>query len=186
MTSTTTTTTASASFERLVRARLPGLEIEAVVEGDVDVFVVKPKDVTALAGFLMRDRDAVCDTFVDLTVVERGPRLWLVVCLASRNHDARVQIRAVLDDDDPAYPTLTRLWAQAWTAEREAWELFGVAPLGHPSLRRALLPEGFAGHPGLARYRLHKAQPQARPTDGPARVVIDIDTNDGGASGGGT
>jgi len=166
-------------LEALVRARLQQLEMEAIVEGDVEVFVVKPAAVAFLAGFLQRDRDAACDCFVDLTVVERGPRLWLVVCLASRAHDNRVQLRAVLDEDDPSYPTLTRLWPQAWMAEREAWEFFGATPLGHPSLRRALLPEGFAGHPGLGRYRLGKTQPQVRPAEHPARVVVEAAANDG-------
>ncbi len=156
----------------LVKARLPTLDHEAVVDGDVDIFVVKAKDVVVLASFLAKDRDASFDCFVDACVVERGPRLWWVVCLASRAHESRLQIRCVLDDDDPSVPTLTRLFSQAWSAEREAWEFFGVTPHGHPSLRRTLLPMGFAGHPGKARYRLHKAQPQVRPTDAPARVVV--------------
>lgn len=160
----------------LVKARLPRLEHESVVEerGGVgeEVFVVKAKEVVVLAGFLARDRDASFDCFVDACVVERGPRLWWIVCLASRAHESRLQIRAVLDDDDPSVPTLTSLFPQAWSAEREAWELFGVTPVGHPSLRRALLPQGFAGHPGRARYKLHKSQPQVRPTDAPARVVV--------------
>ncbi len=169
------------SLEALVRARLPGVRHEALVEGDVDVFVVAAADVKRLAAFLSGDSDAACDAFVDLTVVESGARSWLVVCLASRAHDARVQIRAILDDDDPAFPTLTGLWPQAWGAEREAWELFGVTPLQHPSLRRALLPEGFAGHPGRARYKLHKAQLQVSPTEHPARIVV-VTGTDGAAT----
>ena len=156
----------------LVHARLPSLSCEFVVEGDVDVFVVAPSDVGVLAAFLAHDKDAAVDTFVDACVVERGARLWWIVQLASRAHDTRLQIRAVLDDDDPAVPTLTRLHPQAWSAEREAWEMFGVTPTGHPGLRRAVLPDGFAGHPGRARYRLHKAQPTVRPTDAPARVIL--------------
>ena len=155
----------------LVRARLPALTFTVSVEGDVVVFVTAPGDVRELAKFLHRDRDAGFDAFVDITVVQ-SQALLLVICLASRDHDSRVQIRAALDDDDPVFPTLTGIWRAAWSAERELWEMFGVTPLGHPSLRRALLPESFAGHPLLERYRIHKAQPQARPSAAPARIVI--------------
>lgn len=171
------------SLEALVRARLKHLDIEAIREGDVDVFVVKPHELFVLASFLKKDRDAGCDHFVDLCVVERAPRLWLVVQLVAKALRQRVQLRAVLDDDDPSFPTLTRLWPHAWTAEREAWELFGATALGHPSLRRMLVPEGFAGHPGLARYKLKKSQPQVRPPEAPARVVVNGD-GDGAPEGG--
>lgn len=193
---TTPPTKPGASLEALVRARLPRVRCEAVVDGDVDVFVVAAVDVKVLAAFLQSDRDAACDAFVDLTVVERAAPAsggsgadvvslrWLVVCLASRAHDGRVQIRAVLDDEEPVFPTLTGLWPQAWGPEREAWEMFGVTPLQHPSLRRTLLPEGFAGHPGRGRYKLRKSQPQVTPSQHPARVVID-DVRAGDVVGGG-
>ena len=155
----------------LVRARRPDLQFEASVEGDVVVFLTAPADVRVLAAFLHHDRDAAYDAFVDVTVVQ-STVFTLVVCLASRAHDSRVQLRAVLDDDDPSFPTLTGIWRAAWSAERELWEMFGVTPTGHPSLRRALLPESFAGHPLLDRYRIHKAQLQVQPSAGPARVIL--------------
>lgn len=155
----------------LVKARLPAVDVRASVEADVIVFVTAPEQVAHLAGFLFRDPDAGLDAFVDVTVVQ-GPHLLLVVCLASRTHRSRVQIRATLRDDDPTFPTLTGIWRAAWSAERELWEMFGVTPLGHPSLRRALLPENFSGHPLLEGYRLSKAQLQVQPSAAPARVVI--------------
>lgn len=164
--------TASAPLVALVRARLPGVTFAASVEGDVVVFVTAPDEIAVLAGFLFSDKDAGFDAFVDVTVVQ-STTLLLVVSLASRaHHDSRVQLRATLDDDDPCFPTLTGIWRAAWSAERELWEMFGVTPTGHPSLRRALLPESFAGHPLLARYRIHKAQPQVRPNAAPARVIL--------------
>ncbi|MDP2344497.1 MAG: NADH-quinone oxidoreductase subunit C [Deltaproteobacteria bacterium] len=169
--------TSKAPVVALVRARLPGLTFTATVEGDVVVFVTAPEGVRELAKFLHHDRDAGFDAFVDVTVVQ-SKVLLLVVCLASRAHNSRVQIRATLDDDDPVFPTLTGIWRAAWSAERELWEMFGVTPLGHPSLRRALLPESFAGHPLLERYRIHKAQPQVTPSEQPARVVIVTPTGD--------
>ncbi|PSR25592.1 MAG: NADH-quinone oxidoreductase subunit C [Sulfobacillus thermosulfidooxidans] len=36
--------------------------------------------------------------------------------------------------------------------EREVYDLFGVIYIGHPDLRRLLLPEGFQGHPLRKHY----------------------------------
>ena len=41
------------------------------------------------------------------------------------------------------------LWPAATWWERELWEMFGVAPRGHPDLRRLLTDYGFAGRPLL-------------------------------------
>ncbi len=47
----------------------------------------------------------------------------------------------------PAVASLTAVWPGAEFMEREAFEMMGIRFLGHPDLRRILLPDDFVGFP---------------------------------------
>lgn len=47
----------------------------------------------------------------------------------------------------PQAPSLTALWRTADWHEREAYDLFGIHFVGHPDLRRILLPADWQGFP---------------------------------------
>lgn len=44
-------------------------------------------------------------------------------------------------------PSVTEIWPTADWHEREAYDLFGILFVGHPNLKRILLPEDWEGHP---------------------------------------
>ncbi len=58
-----------------------------------------------------------------------------------------IEIHIFLERDTPTIESVSDLWFGANWHEREAYDLMGIYFLGHPDLRRVLLPEGFAGHP---------------------------------------
>ncbi len=58
-----------------------------------------------------------------------------------------VQINARIPHDDPKIATVCPLWNAANYHEREAWDLMGIVYVGHPDLRRILLPDDFKFHP---------------------------------------
>ncbi len=54
-----------------------------------------------------------------------------------------------LPRDEPEMPTLTQVWRSAEYHERETFEMLGVRFVGHPDLRRLLLPEWYSDIPPL-------------------------------------
>ena len=55
-----------------------------------------------------------------------------------RNEDLRIKV--ALSENDLSLPSATSIWPNANWYEREAWDMFGVDFVGHPSLFRILLP----------------------------------------------
>ena len=58
-----------------------------------------------------------------------------------------IEVHIFLERDTPTIDSVSDLWFGANWHEREAFDLMGIYFIGHPDLRRVLLPEGFAGHP---------------------------------------
>jgi NADH-quinone oxidoreductase subunit C len=50
-------------------------------------------------------------------------------------------------EDLPEVASLTTIWPGAEFMERECYEMLGIRFLGHPDLRRILLPDDFQGYP---------------------------------------
>lgn len=128
---------------------------------DVEVLEIAPRDLLTVAHFLRSDPDADCE-LVDLTAIDRlgrrGGRFVLVIVLCSRSHQTRARLEVGLDDDHPAWPTLSSVWPVATIYEREAMDLLGLVAEGHTNPRRLLLPEQFVGHPLRLDYPIDKFQ----------------------------
>ena len=58
-----------------------------------------------------------------------------------------LEVHVELPRDTPTVDSITHLWGGADWHEREAYDLMGIYFIGHPDLKRVLLPDGFAGHP---------------------------------------
>lgn len=86
----------------------------------------------------------------DLTCADfypREPRFELAYHLLSISRKERVRLKVKLSGDDPVIESLTPVWPSANFFEREIFDLFGIRFLGHPYLRRIMLPEDWEGHP---------------------------------------
>jgi NADH-quinone oxidoreductase subunit C len=80
--------------------------------------------------------------------VWRGARFAVVTHLLSISNNWRLRVRVFAEDDDfPAVDSITDVWASVNWFEREAFDLFGIAFVGHEDLRRILTDYGFIGHP---------------------------------------
>lgn len=120
---------------------------------------VSKKDFPKLMAFLKNDPELSFDYLTDVTGVdylkqERDPRFDLVYHLYSFKNNQRLRVKLGVPDEDLDVPTMSELWKAALWLEREAFEMFGFNFVGHPDLRRLLLPDVFDGFPLRKDYPL--------------------------------
>ena len=78
----------------------------------------------------------------------QGKRFAAVTHLLSVAHNWRLRVRVFAEDDEfPSVDSVTGIWTSANWFEREAFDLYGIAFVGHDDLRRILTDYGFIGHP---------------------------------------
>lgn len=86
----------------------------------------------------------------DVTAVDwypSEPRFQVVYHILSHPLKRRVRLVVRLVGDDASLDSITSVWPSANFYEREVFDLFGVHFVGHPNLRRIMMPEDWQGHP---------------------------------------
>jgi NADH-quinone oxidoreductase subunit C len=91
---------------------------------------------------------------------EEQPRFHVVYEFTSVSKDLRLEIRVPLAGINPTLPTISHIYRNANWRERELWDMFGIQALGHPDLRRILMPADWEGHPLRKDYPLGYEEPQ--------------------------
>lgn len=114
--------------------------------------VVVPKaDLTSTMRMLKDARSF--DLLVEVTCVDylnyrdATDRFGLVYLLANTITNERLTIRVMLNEPDLQVDSMVPLWNGANWLEREVYDMFGIEFVGHPDLRRILMPEEFASFP---------------------------------------
>jgi len=138
-----------------------------------DYFFVKPDDIVPVAEFLRDDPKLSFDYLECLTGVdypsspvvkpqtqdedagqdkdeeddkEQGS-IHVVYHLRSYDKKHRAVVKVSLPRSEPRLATLSTVWSAANWQERECFDLLGVDFVGHPDLRRIMLPEDWEGYP---------------------------------------
>src|SRR5688500_7917895 len=100
-------------------------------KGDATV-AIDGRDLLDVVGKL---REIGFDFLADLTAVDylempanqRPPnRFEAVYHLYSFSKNARLRVRARLDDREPRIASLSKIWSAADPMEREAWDMYGI------------------------------------------------------------
>lgn len=94
--------------------------------------------------------EGLIDFLSDVTCADyypREPRFEMAYHLLSMKRKERLRLKVRLKGDDAAIESITAVWPSANFFERELFDLFGIRFLGHPYLRRIMLPEDWEGHP---------------------------------------
>jgi NADH-quinone oxidoreductase subunit C len=112
-------------------------------------FQVDPWQIEAICEFLRDAKGLEFDYLECITGVDYpdDKKIVVVYHVYSYERKHRVVLKAFLDREDPAMPTLVNVWSAANWQERECFDLLGVLFEGHPDLRRLLLPDDWEGYP---------------------------------------
>ncbi len=128
-------------------------------KGEAVVHVI-PEELHNILKICKNDPQLKFEFLMDVVGVDylgQQPRFEVIYLLYSltQNHRLRLHVRV---NEGEMLPTASNLWASADWAEREVWDMFGIAFSGHPNLKRILLFEGFEGHPLRRDYPVSKRQ----------------------------
>jgi NADH dehydrogenase I D subunit len=146
-----------------LKSRFPDAVKEVIqFQGDTTI-TLDNRGLLDAARFLRDDPDLQYDLLVDLTSVDRrnlgiDPRFATIYQLYSipKNQSVRLQVPLPWDNatEMPQCPSVTGIWPTANWHEREVYDLMGIEFVGHPWLRRILMPENWVGHPLRKDYPL--------------------------------
>lgn len=87
------------------------------------------------------------DRLGNLTAVDWKDHIEMVYHLYNMEENVKLEVKAALDSAAPVIESATSLYAGAEFEEREVYDLMGVEFLGHPDLRRILMPDDYPAHP---------------------------------------
>jgi NADH-quinone oxidoreductase subunit C len=128
--------------DRITAADLEGLEPWAAVA---------PESLPEVALYCRDDEELRFDNLMCLSAVDfpkqEPPRIDVVYHLLSYPHGHKFVLKAQLERERPAVPSVEEVWGVANWHEREAYDMLGVVFTGHSDLRRILLPDDWQGHP---------------------------------------
>ncbi|MBH0200626.1 MAG: NADH-quinone oxidoreductase subunit D, partial [Nitrospira sp.] len=130
---------------------------EAVLSVDIDtarseltINIAAPR-IVEIARFLHDDPMACFDHLTDICSADypdAPQRFEVIYQLLSLPRGKRIRLKARVHDDNPAIDSVTGIWRGAGFLEREVYDMMGIRFIGHPDLRRILLPDDYAeGHP---------------------------------------
>ena len=106
-------------------------------------------EIVKVISFLRDDQLCKFASLIDIAGADypaRDRRFDVVYHMLSMSHNTRIRVKVTTDTDVPV-PSITELFPNADWYEREAFDMYGVAFMGHPDLRRILTDYGFEGFP---------------------------------------
>jgi NADH:ubiquinone oxidoreductase subunit C len=118
--------------------------------GELEI-VVRKEHAKEFLAHIQRLPQGAFEHLADLTAYDnspRTPRFHMVYELISMTLRQRCSVLVPLDEViEPRVDSVCSLWKGANWLEREVYDMYGIHFVGHPDLRRILLPEAFVGWP---------------------------------------
>lgn len=123
--------------------------------GLMEILTVPVNQIHDICQFLKYDSRTYFDSLACLTALDNGPEvntMEIVYNLYSIPYDFKIALKIVFDrsvngEELPKVQSVSDIWHSANWDEREAFDLMGIEFVGHPDLRRILMPSDWQGHP---------------------------------------
>lgn len=125
------------------------LSFETELAGDPSILIAASA-VADVCRYLAETETLAFDSLMCLSGSDLSAKdedLEVVYHLYGMRHRHSVVIKTRVPKTDPQLPTVSELWRTADWHEREAYDLYGIRFVGHPDLRRILLPDDWEGYP---------------------------------------
>ncbi len=137
----------------ILKAKFPGLAFELAATKPDSAIRVPAEKIGEVAAFLRDEPTLRFDMLMCLSAVDRKGSFEVVYHIFSMTNGHRSVLKVFVPTEKPQVPTVGHIWRTAEWHEREAFDLMGVEFVGHPDLRRILLPDDWEGHPLRKDYK---------------------------------
>ena len=128
----------------LVETNFPG----SVTEWKPNAIFIRPETLLEICHFLKNTPELQLNYLNSISAIDYIEHFELVYHLTSITHNHSILLKTMIyGRENPSVPSVMAVWQGADYQEREVWDLMGIAPTGHPNLKRIFLWEGFQGHP---------------------------------------
>jgi len=115
--------------------------------------IIKKEKVREVCNFLKKDFDF--KFLVDITALDylefKTPRFEVVYYLhrfgPEFDENIRIRLKVGVSEEDLKVDSVVPVWSGADWLEREVYDMFGIEFVGHPDLRRILMPEDYEPFP---------------------------------------
>lgn len=127
-----------------------GGAVGPVSSGRIEHWIeIDPDRIDDVSLLLSRDTDTRFTCLSNLSGVDYPAtgNIQVVYRLVSYDLPHELTLKVNADRDAPRVKTVSHVWSAANWLEREVFDLLGVDFVGHPDLRRILLPEDWVGNP---------------------------------------
>jgi len=112
--------------------------------------IVPFADLKKLCQELRQNHSTFFDMLSCVTGIDNGVEantMEVVYNLYSIPFNHHLMIKVILSRDNPEVDSVSSIWRAADWLEREVFDMFGIKFIGHPDLRRILMPADWEGYP---------------------------------------
>jgi NADH-quinone oxidoreductase subunit C len=141
-------------IQQQLAAKFGGERIGALAPANKDPFLkIAPGDLVEICAFLKGE--LAFDCLMNLSAIDWPKKsvIEVVYHLWSYSKRHAFILKVELDRAKPEIASLEPVWKSADWLEREQFDLLGVTFIGHPDLRRIMLPDDWVGHPLRKDYK---------------------------------